>query len=172
MAVVSLGLPIFKGTDDEDIRTFIDLYIGHLNALGINPTDRAGNPPGALRAMGILRSCMQGAGASWFDQELTGKNWQITYIKKQGTAVMNAFRQLIVPEGAGGPNPNTYVLNTTAAAYAADVANAAITIGAAFIPDGNLRDGDPLWKRSGGQPATADPNILQNNAAGIGLDRS
>lgn len=168
MAVVSLGVPIFKGTEDDDIEMFIDLYIGHLNALGINPLDRVANPSGAKRAMGILRGCMQGSAAIWFDKELTGKNWKIAHIRKQGTAVMNAFRLLNAPEGAGGPNANTYVPHTTALAYATNPAHGAITIGQAFIPDGRLKGGDPLWRRSGGKPTTDDPNILYNGANGNG----
>ena len=168
MAVVSLGVPIFKGTEDDDIETFINLYIGHLNALGVNPRDRVANPSGAKRAMGILRGCMQGSAATWFDRELTGKNWKIAHIRKQGVATMNAFRQLNVPEGAGGPNANTYVPHTTALAYATNGAHVAITIGQAFIPDGRLKGGDPLWRRSGGKPTTDDPNILYNGANGNG----
>lgn len=168
MAVVSLGVPVFKGTEDDDLERFIDLYIGHLHALGINPLDRVANPSGAKRAMGILRGCMQGSAANWFDKELTGKNWKIAHIRKQGNAVMNAFRLLAVPEGAGGPNANTYVPHTTASAYSTAPANVAVTIGGAFIPDGRLKGGDALWKRSGGKPTSDDPNPLYNGPNGNG----
>jgi hypothetical protein len=168
MAVVTIGLPVFKGTDDEDLNVFIDLYRGHLDSLNIDPTNRAGNLSPAKRAMGILRSCMQGQASVWFDREITGKNWKIANIRKNGNALLNAFRQLAIPEGAGGPNVNTYVPNSTSALYSAIPANNAITIGEAFIPSDALIGGDTAWKRSGGCPATDDPNILYNGANGNG----
>ena len=129
MAVVSLGVPVFKGTEEDDLERFIDLYLGHLDALGINPLDRIANPSGAKRAMGILRGCMQGPASIWFDKELMGKNWKIAHIKKQGTAVMNAFRQMIVPKGVGGLNANTYVSHLTASVYSTVPANMTVIIG-------------------------------------------
>ena len=109
MALVSLGLPVFNSTEEDDLELFISLYLGYLASVNVNYRDRAGNPSGAKRAMGILRSCMQGPAAIWFDRELTGKNWKIENIHKNGVATLNALRLLVIPEGAGGPNAGTYV---------------------------------------------------------------
>ncbi|CAB5190013.1 unnamed protein product [Rhizophagus irregularis] len=59
--------------------------------------------------MGILRSCMAGEAAEWFDREITGKNWELSGITSRGGANLAAFVALVIPEGAGGPNAGTYV---------------------------------------------------------------
>ena len=64
MAVATLGMLTFSGRDDEDLFVFIDLYRGYLHSISVNPLDLAGGPPnGSQRALGILRSCMQGEAA-------------------------------------------------------------------------------------------------------------
>ena len=77
MANVTLGMPIFSGDPDEDVELFLDLFRGYLAGLGINPADNVGNPTGHSRAYGLLRGCMRGPAADWFDRELTGKNWEL-----------------------------------------------------------------------------------------------
>jgi hypothetical protein len=166
MALVSLGMPVFNATEEDDLDLFINLYRGYLASVGVNYQDRAANPSGVKRAMGILRSCMQGPASLWFDKELTGKNWRIGHINKNGNATMNALRQLIIPEGAGGPNAGTYVVGSTAANYAGAVANAALTIGIAFIPSDTAltgqeaRDAITMWNRCGAGPSNDPPNRL------------
>ncbi|CAB5394561.1 unnamed protein product [Rhizophagus irregularis] len=54
--------------------------------------------------MGILRSCMAGEAAEWFDREITGKNWELSSINSAGGANLAAFVALVILEGAGGPN--------------------------------------------------------------------
>ena len=80
MATVALGLPIFRGLPEDDIDTFISLYIGHLDTINIDPYAAGGPPISWKRAMGILRSCMAGDAANWFDLEITGKNWELSNI--------------------------------------------------------------------------------------------
>ena len=63
MAVATLGLPVFRSTEDEDLFIFIDLYRGYLNSIGVDPLADGGPPTGWQRAVGILRSCMQGFAA-------------------------------------------------------------------------------------------------------------
>ena len=63
MAIITIGLPIFKGGEDDDLFNFIDLYRGHLNSLDINPLDLVANPSGFSRALDILRGCIQGESA-------------------------------------------------------------------------------------------------------------
>ena len=37
MANITLGLPVFSGSEDEDIDSFIHLYCGYLRAISIDP---------------------------------------------------------------------------------------------------------------------------------------
>ena len=149
MATIAIGLPIFDGTNDLDI--FIDLWRGYLNTIGVNPYDKAGGPPrGWERSMGILRSCMSGEAAEWFDREITGKNWELAYINSNGgVATANALSGMTVLEGANGPNVHvgTYVPGSTASIYS--VANPTLTLRQAFIPPQDLTNGDDRWKRCG-----------------------
>ena len=72
-----LGMPIFLGDLDEDVELFLDLFRGYLAGLDIDPTDAVGNPPGWRRSLGLLRGYMRGPACEWFDQHLTGKNWEL-----------------------------------------------------------------------------------------------
>jgi hypothetical protein len=176
MAVVTVNAPELTGSDTEDLDIFIANYLGHLNTLGINPMDEAGAPPGWRRAMGVLRSCMKGEAARWFDQEITGKNWELSHILFQtananpaAAGAIAAFVALNVPEGGGGPNINTYVRNTPANDFATAAGNALVTIRNAFMPARatvllrNL-DVDVQWRRAGGRPTDSPANGL--NALG------
>ncbi|CAB4438356.1 unnamed protein product [Rhizophagus irregularis] len=119
--------------------------------------------------MGILRSCMSGEAAEWFDREITGKNWELSGITSRGGANLAAFVALVIPEAAGGPNAGTYVNGSEAQIYSRDAANAAVTIRAAFIPTYDLIGGDKAWGRAGARPtdratpATADAGIAAND---------
>ena len=174
MAAVGISAPIFHGREDEDLNLFIDNFLGYLNTIGIDPLDEAGAPPGRVRAMGVLRSCMRDDAARWFDAELTGKNWEISSIRLISAAnggvgiTRRAFRALAIPEGGGGPNAGTYVPGSAAAIYAGVPANAAITIGDAFFP--SLADVvrtnfkvEEQWRRAGGRPTNQANNGLGNH---------
>ncbi|PKY24556.1 hypothetical protein RhiirB3_472051 [Rhizophagus irregularis] len=90
-------------------------------------------------------------------------------ITSRGRANLTAFVALVIPEGAGRPNANTYVNGSQAQAYVRDPANAVATIRAAFIPTYDLMGGDEAWRRAGARlidraaPATADAGIAANN---------
>ena len=169
MATTAIGLPIFEGKATDDIDTFVRLYMGYLDTINVNPYAAGGPPESWKRAMGILRSCMSGEAAEWFDREITGKNWELSGITSRGGANLAALIALVVPEGAGGPNAGTYVNGSQAQAFAGDVANAAATIRAAFIPTHDLIGGDVAWERAGARPtdraapATADAGCAAND---------
>ncbi|CAB4445261.1 unnamed protein product [Rhizophagus irregularis] len=143
--------------------------MGYLDTINLNPYAAGGPPESWKRAMGILRSCMSGEAAEWFDREITGKNWELSGITSRGGANLATFVALVIPEGAGGPNAGTYVNGSKAQAYARDGANALATIRAAFIPTHDLMGGDEAWERAGARltdraaPATADAGIAANN---------
>ncbi|CAB4419720.1 unnamed protein product [Rhizophagus irregularis] len=144
MATTAIGLPIFEGKATDDIDTFVRLYMGYFDTINLNPYAAGGPPESWKRAMGILRSCIGGANLA-------------------------AFVALVIPEGAGGPNANTYVNGSQARAYSRDAANALATIRAAFIPTHDLMGGDVAWGRAGARPtdraapATADAGIAAND---------
>ncbi|GET55584.1 hypothetical protein GLOIN_2v1790588 [Rhizophagus irregularis DAOM 181602=DAOM 197198] len=173
MAAVGIAAPIFHGREDEDLNLFIDNFLGYINTVGIDPLDDAGAPPGRVRAMGVLRSCMRDEAARWFDAELTGKNWELSNIRLVAAAnggagaTRRAFRALVVPEnaGAGRLHPNPYVPGSAAHAYSLVAANAAVTIGDAFFPSRadivrtNFKV-EEQWRRAGGRPTHLPVNGL------------
>ncbi|GET61401.1 hypothetical protein GLOIN_2v1778046 [Rhizophagus irregularis DAOM 181602=DAOM 197198] len=169
MATTAIGLPIFEGKATDDIDTFVRLYMGYLDTINLNPYAAGGPPESWKRAMGILRSCMAGEAAEWFDREITGKNWELSGITSAGGANLAAFVALVIPEGVGGPNVGTYVNGSEAQIYSRDPVNALVTIRAAFIPTHDLMGGDEAWKRAGARPtdraapATADAGVAVNN---------
>ncbi|GET56441.1 hypothetical protein GLOIN_2v1790588 [Rhizophagus irregularis DAOM 181602=DAOM 197198] len=173
MATTAIGLPIFEGKATDDVDTFVRLYMGYLDTINLNPYAAGGPPESWKRAMGILRSCMAGEAAEWFDREITGKNWELSGITSRGGANLAAFLALVIPEGAGKPNAGTYVNGSEAHVYATDGANALVTIRAAFIPTHDLIGGDKAWGRAGARPtdraapATADAGVAANNNRSI-----
>ena len=75
MAIVVTSVPTFSVEKDDNLDAFIDRLIGHYNAIGINPNGVGSLPPnGRERAMGVLRGCLKGPAAKWWDREITGKN--------------------------------------------------------------------------------------------------
>ncbi|GBC31790.2 hypothetical protein GLOIN_2v1778046 [Rhizophagus irregularis DAOM 181602=DAOM 197198] len=173
MATTAIGLLIFEGKATDDIDTFVRLYMGYLDTINLNPYAAGGPPESWKRAMGILRSCMAGEAAEWFDREITGKNWELSGITSKGGANLAAFVALVIPEGAGGPNAGTYVNGSEAHVHATDAANALVTIRAAFIPTHDLIGRDKAWGRAGARPtdraapATADAGVAANNNRSI-----
>ncbi|CAB4419736.1 unnamed protein product [Rhizophagus irregularis] len=169
MATTAIGLPIFEGKATDDIDTFVRLYMGYLDTINLNPYAAGGPPESWKRAMGILRSCMSGEAAEWFDREITGKNWELSGITSRGGANLAAFVALVIPEAAGGPNAGTYVNGSEAQIYSRDGANALATIRVAFIPTHDLIGGDKAWGRAGARPtdraapATADAGVAVND---------
>ncbi|GET62503.1 hypothetical protein GLOIN_2v1790588 [Rhizophagus irregularis DAOM 181602=DAOM 197198] len=149
MAAVGIAAPIFHGREDEDLNLFIDNFLGYINTVGIDLLDDAGAPPGRVRAMGVLRSCMRDEAARWFDAELTGKNWELSNIRLVATAnggagaTRRAFRALAVPEVANGLHVGTYLPGSDADAYS--------------------RIGVNAWRRAGGRPTHQPVNGLGNH---------
>ncbi|GET52865.1 hypothetical protein GLOIN_2v1778046 [Rhizophagus irregularis DAOM 181602=DAOM 197198] len=140
MAAIGIAAPIFHGREDEDLNLFIDNFLGYINTVGIDPLDDAGAPPGRVRAMGVLRSCMRDEAARWFDAELTGKNWELSNIRLVATAnggagaTRRAFRALAVPEVANRLHVGTYLPGSDADVYSRVAGNVAVTVGDAFFP--------------------------------------
>src|SRR5688572_26036955 len=153
MALIVADMPRFSVEDGHDLDAFIHLYIGYLNAVGVDPNADGGPPTGKDRAMGILRSCLQGSTAQWFDENIVGKNWKLKYFITNGGANMAALRGLAVAPGAVGLHANSFVPGSPADIYSRVPANGAITIGASMIPDHDILGGDEQWERIGAEPS-------------------
>ncbi|CAB4374319.1 unnamed protein product [Rhizophagus irregularis] len=174
MAAVGIAAPIFHGREDEDLNLFIDNFLGYINTVGIDPLDDAGAPPGRVRAMGVLRSCMRDEAARWFDAELTGKNWELSNIRLVAAAnggagaTRRAFRALAVPEVANGLHVGTYLPGSDADAFSRIAGNVAVTVGDAFFPSRadivrtNFKV-EEQWRRAGGRPTHQPVNGLGNH---------
>ncbi|GET62504.1 hypothetical protein GLOIN_2v1790588 [Rhizophagus irregularis DAOM 181602=DAOM 197198] len=174
MAAVGIAAPIFHGREDEDLNLFIDNFLGYINTVGIDLLDDAGAPPGRVRAMGVLRSCMRDEAARWFDAELTGKNWELSNIRLVATAnggagaTRRAFRALAVPEVANGLHVGTYLPGSDADAYSRIGVNAARTVRESFFPSRadiartNFKV-EEQWRRAGGRPTHQPVNGLGNH---------
>ncbi|CAB4429854.1 unnamed protein product [Rhizophagus irregularis] len=109
--LTAIGLPIFEGKATDDIDTFVRLYMGYLDTINLNPYAAGGPPESWKRAMGILRSCMSGEAAEWFDREITGKNWELSGITSRGGANLAAFVALVIPEAAVGIGIDSHYWN-------------------------------------------------------------
>lgn len=153
MALVVADMPRFSVEDGHDLDAFIHLYIGYLNAIGVNPNGVGGPPTGRERAMGILRSCLQGSAAQWFDETIVGKNWKLSHFITNGGANMAVLRGLAVAPGAVGLHANSFVAGSPADIYSRDPANIAVTIGASLIPNHDILGGDREWERIGAEPS-------------------
>jgi hypothetical protein len=173
MALVVASLPTYSIEEGDNFDAFNDRLIGYYHAVGVNPDGAGGGPPnGRNRAMGILRSCLKGSVADWFDENVVGKNWKLKYFLARGGANVNALQALTVPQtNAGGTlHVNSLVAGSPADVYSRVAGNAGHTVRQAFIPgyvDVGLNGGDEQWERIGGEP-TSDPVNAPNNAMGQG----
>ena len=70
MTLVIVDMPRFLVEKGHDLNTFIYLYIGYLNTISVNPNVDDGPPTGRDKAVSILRSCLEGLVAEWFDKNI------------------------------------------------------------------------------------------------------
>jgi len=153
MATVALGLPIFEGREDDDLERFIELYKGYLHSLGINPAAEGGPPTGWEKGMGILRACMKGPAADWYDNNILGRRVKLRNINAQLVHGNEAgFKALAFNAGANVPG-NSWVALSGAAVYAG--ANAAHLVTTVW-PDYTLEVNDDIWRLRAGMELTDD----------------
>jgi hypothetical protein len=151
-------MPRFSVEKDYDLDAFIYLYISYLNAIGVNPNADGDPPTGRDKAVSILRSCLEGSVAEWFDENIIGKNWKLRNILLSGNFTLAQLVAFTVNQGAGGGAcpANTFVPGSAADNYSADALNHAITVGASMIPPHDMMGHDGEWERAGAEP-TSDP---------------
>jgi hypothetical protein len=120
MANIALGLPIFAGCKEDGLKRFIELYKGYLHILGINLAASGGLPTGWKKANGILRVCMIGSVAKWYDyydNNILGKRVRLRgiliYVNYGAEA---AFRALAFNAGANIPG-GTWPAGSASANY-------------------------------------------------------
>ena len=147
--------PTYSGTTDEDVDTFINLFRGYLAAINVNPV-------GAQRyqALGILRGCMKGDGASWYDDNILGKRWKLNNIlNNHGQANKGALQGQTMQQMIAS---NSFRVNSTAFNYANNPANANVTVGASMIPNEAF---DEDWTLAGGCSTSENVNNIGANNA-------
>jgi hypothetical protein len=167
MATVALGLPIFEGREEDDLGRFIELYKGYLHSLGINPAAEGGPPAGWEKGMGILRACMKGPAADWYDNNILGRRVKLRNIIAQLVHGNEAgWKALAFGAGANVP-VNSWLAGSPAAAYAGAGANAANLITDVW-PDYALEVNDEIWRTRAGMELTDDPLNYVTGAQGGG----
>ena len=173
MALVVADMPRFSVEKGHDLDAFIHLYIGYLHAIGVNPNGDGGPPSGRERAISILRSCLEGSVAEWFDENITGKNWKLKNILLSGNFTLANLIAFTVNQGAGGGAcpANTFVPGSAAAIFSADPANVAVTVGASMVPPHDMMGHDAEWERAGAEPTSDPVNIaIAGNNQPVVLD--
>src|SRR5581483_4595334 len=163
MALVTVGLPIFSGSPDEDVERHVELFAGYLNGLGINAADHAGAPSGEARARGLFRASLTGDAANWFDDTFIGKHWELYNLyNNHGQAnwarlVARTMAQLIASNSFRNPSD--------AHTYATTPANNGNTLAASgLLPAYGLIQN---WDDIGGRP-TIEAVTTYGAGAGAG----
>ena len=147
-------MPIFSDDPDEDVELFLDLFRGYLAGLGIDPTDAVANPPGWKRSLGLLRGCLSGTAAEWFDQHLTDKNWELYNVfENHGQANWGALVGRTMPQLTG---TGSFRAGSRMDAYARAGANVAVTLTQVLPPTGP----DQNWEILGGRPTDRAVSVI------------
>ena len=153
MAGITVTPPKFSGAIDEDINIFIRRFQGFLDGLGINPVGAQRN-----RAIGMLRSCLEGSAGKWYDQTILGKNWRLTNVfNNHGQAGMGALRGRTMAQMIAS---NSFRLNSLASTFANVPANNAVTVGdvnARMLPQEAFEQD---WTNAGGEPTDNPVNAV------------
>ena len=164
MAVVTLGLPIFEGKEDDDVNTFINLFQGYLHGINVDPVANS------AQALGILRGCMKGESANWFDEYILGKRWHLSNLyNNTGQGNIAGIRARTMAELLG---TNSIKPGTDAYTYANIGGNNAVTVtdaGSTTVPGGNavnrwipVQAFDQDWSIIGGEPTDDAVNNIAN----------
>ena len=156
MAGVTITPPFFSGGIDEDINVFIRRFPGFLDGVNINPVGNQGG-----RALGMLRSCLQGEAGEWYDEFILGKNWKLTNIfDNHGQAGMGALRGRTMAQMLAS---NSFRPHSLASTFANIAGNNAVTVGGAnarMIPAEAFEED---WTNAGGEPTDDPVNVLAGN---------
>ena len=164
MATVAIGMPVFAGHDEDDLERFIELYKGYIHSIGIDPSAGGGPPTGWEKAMGILRACLTGPAAKWYDSNILGKRVKLRNIRVRAVhGDEGAFKALNANAGANCP-VNTWVAGTGAANYAVPGGVAANVPVTDIWPDYVLEGNRDIWVNRAGMELTND--ALNHNTVG------
>lgn len=171
MATVALGLPIFEGREDENFNQFIKLYKEYLHSFNINPADASGGPLASYeKVLSILRTCLKGHAAEWYDNNILGKNVRLRNILVRVITNCNkaAFWALALNNAvvtAAAPN-HVLVANSVATQYQQGHNNAGNFM-TEIWPDYEInRANNDIWRDRAGMELT-DANLNFVTAAGI-----
>jgi hypothetical protein len=172
MATVAIGMPIFAGNAEDDLERFIELYKGYLHSIGIDPTADGGPPAGWEKAMGILRACLVGPAATWYDSNILGKRVKLRNILVRAVHGDElAFKGLNGNASANCP-VNTWVAGSGVANRMAPGGVGANVPVTDVWPDYALEGNRDIWVNRAGIEFTNDPlnhNVLGGGGAGAGV---
>nr|CAG8666253.1 1806_t:CDS:2 [Entrophospora candida] len=164
MAGVTVTPPIFSGGIDENINTFIRRFQGFLDGVGINPVGAQKE-----RAIGMLRSCLQGPAGEWYDENILGKRWKLVNILDNhgmattgnaGGAGLGNIRARTMAQMNG---TNSFRPHSLASTFANIGGNNAVTVGdviARMVPPEGFEED---WTNSGGEPTDDPVNVFVGN---------
>ncbi|GES96235.1 hypothetical protein RCL_jg1182.t1 [Rhizophagus clarus] len=170
MATVAIGMPVFAGNDDDDLERFFELYKGYIHSIRIDPSAIASNPAGWEKAIGILRVCLTGLAARWYDTNILGKRIKLRNILLRAAHSDEAAFKALAGNAANYP-VNTWINSSGARNIMIPDgvgANILVTnIWSDYAIEGN-RD---IWLNHAGMKFTNDPlnhNVV-GSAAGAGV---
>ena len=158
MAAVTVDPPKFSGGIEDDIEQFTRLFRGFLHSLNINPVGAVGR----AQALGMLRNYLKGEAASWYDEEILGKNWKLNNIfDNHGTNTV----ALLQAQNMGQMNGNaSFRPHSLAHVFAHVGANGAVLVGSANANMLRHEEFDEdWWTNSGGEPTDEPANIGAGN---------
>ncbi|GBB93547.1 hypothetical protein RclHR1_21930005 [Rhizophagus clarus] len=132
--------------------------------IGIDSSAVAGNSAGWEKAMGILRVCLTGSAARWYDSNILGKKVKLRNILLRAAHGGEAAFKALAGNAANCP-VNIWVNPSGARAHMTDGADAGVNNPVTDVwPDYAIEGNRDIWLNHAGMKFTNDP--LNHNAAG------
>ena len=156
MAGITVTPPFFSGGIDENINIFIRRFQGFLDGVGINPVGGQRD-----RAIGMLRSCLQGPAGEWYDENILGKRWKLINIfDNHGQGGMGALRGRTMAQMIAS---NSFRAHSLASTFANIGGNNAVTVGDVIARMVPVEDFEEDWTNSSGEPTDDPVNVFAGN---------
>ncbi|GET00652.1 hypothetical protein GLOIN_2v1781358 [Rhizophagus clarus] len=136
---------------------------GYIHSIGIDPSAVAGNPAGWEKAMGILRACLTGPAARWYDSNILGKRVKLRNILLHLAHGDEAAFKALAGNAANCP-VNTWVNPSGARNIMAPGGVGANVLVTNVWPDYAIEGNRDIWLNRAGMEFTNDP--LNHNVVG------
>src|SRR5688572_17612356 len=148
MALVTVGLPVFSEGPNEDVERHVERFSDYLSGIGVDPAGVGGAPTGMQRSFGLFRSSLSGEAGEWYDNEFSGKRWELNNLLNNhgqnswANLVGRSMQQLVASNSFRNPSE--------AYTYANIPANNAVLLNASgLLPAYGLIQN---WDNIGGRP--------------------